>query len=716
MTVFLSAQLDFIFFLYGLAFILLGGICLAMLGVPGRPSSYGLLGSFAMVHGISEWLDLLALLVGDTPRFAVGRTIVMAVSFALLFGFARRQARQLGVKVPGSWIYLPLALLVAAAFALGGLSAANAAARYAIGFVAAAGAAWVFARHARGESAAAKRLWLSAAAAFGAYGIAAGLIVPAAHFWPADIVNTESFTRLTGMPIQLLRGFLACWMAASLLMIWKRMVAAEVDSPRYTASQQQILVWTLVATGAIVGLGWTLTEYLGGVYQHSVEEESGGDIHLLSSLINRETATLGGMVTAVAGMPSALLLLTGASPHEIKLVQSALEVDVAASGALSAYIVDDSGVVVASSGDQDSIRGGPRKYIADGADYQFAFNDRSASPYYYASRPVHDEDGATRGTAVLTKSLDALKTDLSGFNRSYFLVDPTGVVMATNRPQLSLAVREGQPGPLNGRAVVDPQITDATWINVQGQRRYVRRRFADHSLWSVVLLMPDTRVDASRFLGIIITLFVSIIMMIYLYGRERLIRDRVELENRLTMRDVARGLQLQANTDPLTGLSNRLKFNETLSSEMERSKRHRTALSLMLYDVDNFKAINDNHGHQVGDTVLVQISDFVRERIRPTDLVARWGGEEFIILAPGSDGQMAYQAAERLRAAMQQVVFGKVGRLSCSFGVSQYVDGDTAETMLARVDAALYRAKVGGRNRVELAASNFPRVPERRSR
>jgi diguanylate cyclase (GGDEF)-like protein len=106
----------------------------------------------------------------------------------------------------------------------------------------------------------------------------------------------------------------------------------------------------------------------------------------------------------------------------------------------------------------------------------------------------------------------------------------------------------------------------------------------------------------------------------------------------------------------------------------------------------------------------------VRERIRPTDLVARWGGEEFIILAPGSDGQMAYQAAERLRAAMQQVMFGKVGRLSCSFGVSQYVDGDTAETMLARVDAALYRAKVGGRNRVELAASNFPRAPERRSR
>jgi len=193
-------------------------------------------------------------------------------------------------------------------------------------------------------------------------------------------------------------------------------------------------------------------------------------------------------------------------------------------------------------------------------------------------------------------------------------------------------------------------------------------------------------------------------MMIYLYGSERLIRDRIELEYRLNLRNVARNLQLQATTDPLTGLYNRLKLNEALGIEMARARRHGTPLSLMLYDVDHFKMINDNHGHQVGDEVLVQISQWVLQRIRPTDLLARWGGEEFIILAPGSDGQAAYQVADRLRLAMQQVQFQKVGTMSCSFGISQYVDGDTAVSMVARADVALYRAKMSGRNRVELAA------------
>jgi diguanylate cyclase (GGDEF)-like protein len=706
MAVFLSTQLDFIFFLYGLAFILLGAVCFAIMGVPGRSTSFGVLGAFAVAHGLSEWLDLMALLVGDVPSFAVARTLLMAGSFLLLLEFARWQALQLGLRVPGPWALLVLALLVALGWTLGGLSAANATARYMIGFVSAMATAWVLVRTARAEPAATQQAWIYAAAGFGMYAVAAGLIVPAAHFWPANVVNQPWFTSLTGMPIQLVRGALACWIAVALWVIWKRMVAADVGSTRYTVSQQHILVWTLLATGAIIGLGWTLTQFLGGIYQRNVEEESAGDIHLLASLLDRETSMLGGMAEAVAGMPSVLPLVTGASRHDAELAQSALDLEVGASGAKAAYVMDASGTVVASSGARDSVAAGPPKSVSADGGYQFAVDGASGTPDYYASRPVLDPGGSIVGAAVLVKSLDSFKADLSGFNRSYFLVDAAGVVMVTNRADMSLRSLWPQPaaaGPSIARPMAEREIQDATWINVQGQRHYVRRRFAAHSRWSIVLLMPDSRVYASRFLGIIITLLVSIMMMIYLYGRERLIRDRVELESRLNLRDVARDLRLQATTDPLTGLFNRLKFNEALSSEIARSKRQKTPLSLMLYDVDHFKAINDSHGHQVGDAVLVQISQWALQHIRPSDLLARWGGEEFIILAPGSDGQMAYQVADRLRSAMQLMVFEKVGSLSCSFGVAQYVDGDSAETMLARADAALYRAKVGGRNRVELA-------------
>jgi diguanylate cyclase (GGDEF)-like protein len=132
--------------------------------------------------------------------------------------------------------------------------------------------------------------------------------------------------------------------------------------------------------------------------------------------------------------------------------------------------------------------------------------------------------------------------------------------------------------------------------------------------------------------------------------------------------------------------------------------RYETPLSVVLYDVDNFKVVNDTHGHQFGDKVLVQLSRFVPSLLRSTDLLARWGGEEFVILTPGSDGGMAYRAAEKLRSAIEQVKFDEIGTVTCSFGVAQYVYGDTAETLISRADDALYLAKLNGRNRVELAS------------
>jgi diguanylate cyclase (GGDEF)-like protein len=167
---------------------------------------------------------------------------------------------------------------------------------------------------------------------------------------------------------------------------------------------------------------------------------------------------------------------------------------------------------------------------------------------------------------------------------------------------------------------------------------------------------------------------------------------------------------LRAGTDPLTQLSNRFRFDEALAEAIERARRYNMGFCLVLYDVDHFKTVNDTHGHPVGDAVLVRLSRMVSHGVRTPDLVARWGGEEFVILTPGVDGPMARQTAERLRATIQEAVFDVVGTITCSFGVAQYVPGDTAQSVLARADGALYRAKVGGRNRVAIDSEAPPKL------
>lgn len=162
-------------------------------------------------------------------------------------------------------------------------------------------------------------------------------------------------------------------------------------------------------------------------------------------------------------------------------------------------------------------------------------------------------------------------------------------------------------------------------------------------------------------------------------------------------------LKLQATTDALTGIANRRLFNSFLETEMRRTARHHLSLAVMIMDIDHFKQINDAYGHQVGDEVLVGLTRLVAEKIREHDFFARWGGEEFVILAPNCDTENMRLLAEKLRAAVEMHDFPDISRVTCSFGLTEYCTGDSAEDFIGRADAALYRAKENGRNRVEMA-------------
>jgi len=163
-------------------------------------------------------------------------------------------------------------------------------------------------------------------------------------------------------------------------------------------------------------------------------------------------------------------------------------------------------------------------------------------------------------------------------------------------------------------------------------------------------------------------------------------------------------VQRQAITDELTELANRRRFTETLDTELRRAERFGAPLGLVFADLDDFKRINDRHGHQVGDQVLRAFADCLRKRVRMIDVAARLGGEEFAVLLVETDLAGAHALAESLRDAAAglevPVAGGDPITVTASFGVASYPEARTPEELLAAADAGLYRAKREGKNRV----------------
>ena len=157
-----------------------------------------------------------------------------------------------------------------------------------------------------------------------------------------------------------------------------------------------------------------------------------------------------------------------------------------------------------------------------------------------------------------------------------------------------------------------------------------------------------------------------------------------------------------ALTDPVTGLANRRGGEEALAREVSRARRSGSPLSLVLFDIDHFKRINDEAGHANGDKVLRGISEILSASQRGSDLAMRWGGEEFLVLLPDVGLTGARIFAERVRENVQNLVIPETGRITVSAGVSELVGDEEPATALARSDANLYRAKAAGRNRVEV--------------
>ncbi|MFH2091908.1 MAG: diguanylate cyclase [Pseudomonadota bacterium] len=162
-------------------------------------------------------------------------------------------------------------------------------------------------------------------------------------------------------------------------------------------------------------------------------------------------------------------------------------------------------------------------------------------------------------------------------------------------------------------------------------------------------------------------------------------------------------LEVQATTDTLTQIYNRAYFNTRMEQEMSRATRYENQLSLIMFDIDNFKQINDTFGHIAGDSVLKDICNLCMRNIRSSDILARWGGEEFVILLPESKKETAISLAEKLRLIFQDHSFSVPTQVTCSFGITDYITKESKDTFINRADDALYRSKETGKNKVTSA-------------
>lgn len=711
---FLQTQLDFTYFFYGLAFILLGAVATGLACQPGLRAIWIWLGLFGFVHGACEWLDLLAFIGGDHPLFALGRLILTACSFLLLLEFARRRSDALGTPM-GLALPAALCVIVLVSAMIGGVATAAAVVRYALAFPAAIAVAGKFLLRAQTLPPSDRRLARAAAVLFALYGIAAGLIVPQAPLWPAEVVNQASFLSVTGVPIQLVRGILAGLLAYVVWSMWLRTAIVDSGSEPYAARLRRHGLSALGILCTILLGGWTLTEAFGLVNRRNVEATAQADLSLLAHRVAGQAAVTSGVARLLAEVPPLLAAIDG---NDQDAAEAALQLGIAAINGRYAAVLDRSGAVVAKSGampeDVDLHRLPPvRAALAGEPETPFPWVECGDDDKFVAATPLRRSDGSIAGAVLIAKLVSALNADVTGYPRTFFLLSPEGVILHSNlagavlRPlwpldDAALTAAQARRGRIAGPPLLARSVGTSVWLTtIAGEQHFVRRAFLNDSEWSLVLMVPEGPMHVSRALGIAATYLLTTIALIYLFGREHAIRDQEQRSQRRELQDLAQMLRFRASTDALTGLFNRAKFNETLEHELARAARSGAPLALLMFDVDHFKQVNDIHGHQAGDQVLVRISDVVASSIGDGELLARWGGEEFVALFPGQDAQAVYRIAEEVRRKIEAIGFADIGPVTCSFGIADYTQGDTPERLLERADAALYRAKANGRNRTE---------------
>jgi diguanylate cyclase (GGDEF)-like protein/PAS domain S-box-containing protein len=534
MTTFFQAQMDYIFFFYGLAFISLGVVAYILSKEVNQPLPWGWLALFGLTHGANEWLDLMALTWGEGGWFGALRWAIMTASFLCLVEFGRLSLTQRRGRGPGRWLLVVLAL-AAGLGALNDLSGLNAATRYCLGLVGCLGAGWALVAAAQQADIKCRPSLLAGGLGFILYGLATGVVVPQAGFFPANTLNYATFTSLTGLPIQLVRGLLAAWIAA--MSVGYFQVAQSAGDERSQRSRTHYLHVVVAVLGIILAGGWFLTQSLGNLAGQQVRKGSLAHNQLAIQRLTFEIQEAEEAVRAMSSSPWIAPALESGSSQTLAQANSVLDRYQQRFGAAVAYLLDTSGTTIAASnrGDPDSFVG--QKYafrpyfqaaMAGNAGRYFALGVTSKKRGFYASYPVVDPVGKVIGVAVLKMTLNRFQKELRDFDPA-FLVDPQGIVFVASRPDLDyhslwpLTVTDpagfmAQYGTDHFIPIFSQPLHDDAQVDLDGRRYMATRQNIDAVMtpgWALINLEPFTPVIYHRLMGIAAAFILVVLTLVF---------------------------------------------------------------------------------------------------------------------------------------------------------------------------------------------------------
>ncbi len=309
---------------------------------------------------------------------------------------------------------------------------------------------------------------------------------------------------------------------------------------------------------------------------------------------------------------------------------------------------------------------------------------------------VFDFEGQYLGATGIGLTVNAVRHLVddyqSRFERTIYFVNEHGrVVLFGNNANLDPDLRQAEGlGPLLDTAL--SQRTGSYQYQARGDNHILHVNYIPELKWYLFVEQNEDRALKEIRETLYANLAISVVITLIVLALTHWVLNRYQLR-----------LEAMATTDHLTGLLNRHAFGILMDKLLAQHRRHPKPISVLMADIDHFKAINDSYGHRVGDVVLKGAARILKDGLRESDLAIRWGGEEILLILQGCDLTEAVRIADKLRLAVAGAAFQSRGypiNVTLSFGAAQYNDSENPEQTISRADAALYQAKHSGRNRV----------------